>query len=79
MDSAGTQSLSGVEDVPLWKLMREILRQVPEMQVVDLEHMLHVIGVKTNRPSVDSALETHKETFTVRKRGRDKFISLKGA
>jgi hypothetical protein len=79
MDSAGTQSLSDVNDVPLWKLMREILRQVPEMQVIDLEHMLLIIGLKTNRPSVDSAIETHKETFTVRKRGREKFISLKGA
>ena len=49
IDSAGTQSLTSVDDVPMWKLMRELLRQVPEMQVIDLEHMLFAVGVRTNK------------------------------
>lgn len=64
---------------PLWKFMREIVRQVPELQIVELEALLIGLGIKTSRQSIESALESHREVFRMTKRGRDKFVSLKGA
>lgn len=67
-----------VRKVPLWRLMREVVRQVSEIQVVELEMILtHKLGIKTSRQAIESALETHKKTFRVVKRGREKFVSLK--
>ncbi len=78
LESAGSTSVTPVSDLPLWKVIREMLRQVPEMQVIDIEHMMKELGVQTGRTAIDSAVATHKDIFAVRKRGREKFISLKG-
>jgi len=64
---------------PLWKFMREIVRQVPEVQVVELEALLAGMRIKTSRQAIESALESHREVFRVQRRGREKFVSLKGA
>ncbi len=64
---------------PLWKIVREIVRQTPEIQIVELENALRELGVKTSRQAIESAIETHRKEFKIVKRGRDKFISLKGA
>jgi hypothetical protein len=62
---------------PRWKLMREIVRQVVEVQVIDLERAMASLGVKTTRQAIESGLVTHSRTFRIIKRGREKFVSLK--
>jgi hypothetical protein len=64
---------------PLWKIMREIVRQTPEVQVVELENALRELKINPSRQAIESALETHRKEFRIVKRGRDKFVSLKGA
>jgi hypothetical protein len=64
---------------PLWKVMREVVRQTPEMQIVELENVLRELGINPTRQAIESALETHRKEFRIVKRGRDKFVSLKGA
>jgi hypothetical protein len=64
---------------PLWKLIREIVRQVPEIQVIDLENSLKQLRINPSRAAIESALETHRKEFRIVKRGREKFVSLKGA
>jgi hypothetical protein len=64
---------------PLWKIIREIVRQTPEMQVIEIETALRELGTKPTRQAIESALETHRKEFRIVKRGRDKFVSLKGA
>jgi hypothetical protein len=78
LDSAGLSDIAVSEEVPLWKILREVLRQVPEMQVIDLEFALKDLGVKTTRQAIDSAIAAHSKVFSTRKQGREKFISLKG-
>jgi hypothetical protein len=62
---------------PLWKVMREILRQTSEIRVYELESHLKSFGVKAARSAIESALLTHGKDFKVSKRGREKFVSLK--
>lgn len=61
----------------LWMAMREILRQVVEIQVVELEQLLNGLRMKVSRAAIESALETHKDVFRIIRRGRQKFIALK--
>ena len=63
---------------PLWKIIREILRQVPEMRVYELEAHLKAFGVpKAQRSAIESAIKTHRKQFKVTKRGREKFVAWK--
>ena len=68
-----------LSEFPLWQVIREIVRQVPEMRVYELEAHLGTFGLKVTRPAIESALATHPKEFKVTKRGREKFVSLKGA
>lgn len=79
LEAAGSTIIFPVSELPVWKAIREMLRHVPEMQVIDIERMMKELGVQTGRTAIDSAIATHKDIFAVRKRGREKFISLKGA
>lgn len=63
--------------VPLWTVIAELLRHTGELQVVDLHTILHNCGEKVSRQAVESALETHANEFRIRRRGREKFVSLK--
>ena len=63
---------------PLWKILREILRQTGQIQVFKLERMLKDFKMKrTGRQSIESALRTHPQEFRTVKRGREKYVSLK--
>jgi hypothetical protein len=63
---------------PLWKIMREILRQVPEMRVYELEAHLKAFGVpKSERSAIESSLKTHRRQFYVTRKGREKFVAWK--
>lgn len=66
-------------EVSLWRVIREVLRQNPEIRLFELENHLKNFGVKTTRPAIDSALATHPKEFKTVKRGREKYVSLKGA
>jgi hypothetical protein len=61
----------------LWIAMREIVRQVPQIQVVELEMLLRRLNWKVSRAAIESALETHKDAFRVVRKGRQKFVALK--
>lgn len=62
---------------PLWKIMREVLRQVPEMRVYELEAHLKAFGVPVARSAIESSLKTHRKQFRVRPQGREKFVAWK--
>lgn len=68
-----------ISDYPLWKIMRELVRQTSEIRVYELESHLKSFGVKTTRSAIESALVTHRKEFKVYKRGREKYVALKGA
>ena len=63
----------------LWRVIREIVRQTVTIRVFELEDHLKTFGIKTSRPAIDSALATHPKEFRITKRGREKYVSLKGA
>jgi hypothetical protein len=65
------------EEMPLWKLIREVVRQVEELRIVELENLMAGLKVKTSRQAMESAIDAHKRTFKVRRSGREKFVSLK--
>jgi hypothetical protein len=68
-----------IVDVPLWEAMAAIVEQMPGIQVIELEHALEHLGRKASRQAIESALATHKNEFETKIRGREKFVSLKGA
>jgi hypothetical protein len=67
-----------IENYPLWKVIREVLKQTSEIRIYELESHLKTFGVKTSRSAIESAIITHKKEFKVTKRGREKFVALKG-
>jgi len=69
----------GWETVSTWEAVMEVVRQFPNIQLVDLlMHLEQLLGDEVSRQKVDSALETHPELFDVKKSGNRKFVSLKG-
>jgi hypothetical protein len=60
----------------LWELIEVYLRYVREAQVGNIAHFLEWIGLTSNRQAIESAINTHGETFKIDKRGREKYISL---
>jgi hypothetical protein len=78
-DVSKTVALAVDFDVPLWEAIAAIVEQTPGIQVVELQHALEHLGRKASRQAIESALATHKDDFETKIRGRDKFVSLKGA
>jgi hypothetical protein len=64
-------------ELPLWAAIAQILRHAPELQIVNIQEFLSGVGIESSRQAVESALATHKDLFIVKKRGREKFVSLK--
>jgi hypothetical protein len=62
---------------PLWRVIREVVRQTAEVRVFELEAHLKSFGLSASRPAIESALSTHPKEFRLTKRGREKFVSLK--
>ncbi len=79
VDVSKMVSLAVSFDVPLWEAIAAIVEQAPGIQVVELQHALEHLGRKASRQAIESALATHKDEFETKIRGRDKFVSLKGA
>ncbi|HZB88704.1 MAG TPA: hypothetical protein VE291_08620 [Terracidiphilus sp.] len=67
------------DDLPLWEWMVAIVEQWPGIQVIELQLALEHFDRKTSRQSIESALNTHSDKFVTTVRGREKFVSLKGA
>lgn len=63
---------------PLWKIIREIVRQAVDIRVYELQDHLKAFSVTTTRSAIESALATHQEEFRITRHGREKFVSLKG-
>lgn len=67
-----------LSNFPLWRVIREVVRQTAEIRVYELEAHLRQFGLKkATRPAIESALSTHPKEFRITKRGREKFVSLK--
>ena len=62
---------------PLWKIIREVLRQVPAIRVYELEAHLKTFGVNAERSAIESVLRTHNKRFKITKQGREKFVEWK--
>ncbi len=65
------------EETPLWKMIREVVRQVEELRIVELENVMSSLRIKASRQALESAIEAHKRTFKTRRSGREKFVALK--
>ena len=65
------------EDTPLWKMVREVVRQVEELRIVELEDIMKNLKVKTSRQAIEAAIDAHKRTFQIRRSGREKYVSLR--
>jgi len=67
------------DETPLWEKIVEVLRQTGELQVVDLHQVLNEIitSYEVTRQSLESALTTHSKEFQIKRRGREKYVSLK--
>lgn len=63
--------------VPTWRVIAEIVRQFPKMQVVEIVRVLERLGFQVSRQAVESALTTKADKFRITKRGREKFVSLR--
>ncbi len=63
--------------IPLWKVIREIIRHTEKIRIVDLEIQLETFGYSVTRQAIESAIKTHPSTFRDTKRSREKFVSLK--
>ena len=71
-------TLNAPDELPLWQAIVTIAEHVSPVQVIDIEHILEHCGRKASRQAIDSALNTHKDVFEIKLRGREKFVSLKG-
>ena len=65
------------EEIPLWQLLKELLAFVPAAQVKEIQDFFQRVELTVSPQAIDSALRQHKDIFSVKKRGRHKFISLK--
>jgi hypothetical protein len=66
------------EKIPTWRILMEVVRQFPKMQIVELVRTLNDLGlIGISRQGVESALNTHSSKFRITRKGREKFVSLK--
>jgi hypothetical protein len=64
-------------EMPLWKMVREVIRQTEELRIVELESVMNGLKIKASRQALESAIDAHKRTFKIRRSGREKFVALK--
>lgn len=67
------------DDLPLWEVIWAIVDQKPGIQVIELQLVLEQLGRAATRQAIESSLKTHADQFETKTRGREKFVSLKGA
>jgi hypothetical protein len=64
-------------DLELWEAVQQYLRFVEEAQVGEILAFLTWAEIKTSRQAIDAVVSRHKKVFQIKKRGREKFVSLK--
>jgi hypothetical protein len=73
-----SQSDDGRADLPVWKAIREYLREAGEARVGEIQSFLTWLGFENvSRQAIESALKRHERTFGVRTKGHERFVSLK--
>jgi hypothetical protein len=73
---SGVAAYLDVSTLPLWKVIREIVRQAGKMRIVNLQNTLKVFGIEVRRQTIESSLKVHKKEFKTTYRGREKYVSL---
>ena len=80
----GAREITGGTDkslrdaLPLWEAMREYLHYVPEARIGEMEEFFSHIGYgEGNRQAIESALKRHPKEFRIRKKKREKYLSLR--
>jgi hypothetical protein len=63
--------------IPLWKVIREIVRHTEKIRIADLEIQLQTFGYSVTRQAIESAIKPHPSVFRDSKPSREKFVSLK--
>ncbi len=72
------QSDDGSIRLPLWKAMREYLREEGQSRVGEIQLYLESKGyTNLSRQTIESAIKRHSETFGVRTRKHERLVSLK--
>jgi hypothetical protein len=66
-----------ISKIPLWKIIREIVRHGSQMRIVNLQNTLKAFGIDVRRQTIESSLATHKKEFKITPRGRERYVSLK--
>jgi len=65
-------------DLPLWEAMVEYLSHVKEATIEDVQEFFAWMPFKeTSRQAIESAIKRHGDVFRIKKRGKDRLISLK--
>jgi hypothetical protein len=73
-----SQSDDGKVRLPLWKAMREYLREEGDSKVGDIRAYLESKDfTNLTRQTIESAIKRHSETFSVRTARHERFVSLK--
>jgi hypothetical protein len=69
------------DKLQVWRAIYRVLSALdqPEAQAADIRTVLGWLGIDASRQSIEAAVAAHKDVFAVRKDGRKRFISLKGA
>lgn len=72
------QSDDGKSRLPLWKAMREYLREEGESKLGDIRVYLESKEfTDLSRQTIESAIKRHSKTFSVRTARHERFVSLK--
>jgi hypothetical protein len=83
VETAARDAVGGSEktlraQLPLWEAMKEYLQYVPEARIGEMEEFFSHIGYEEgNRQAIESALKRHPKEFHVRKKKREKYLSLR--
>lgn len=65
--------------LPLWEAMKEYLSFVPEARIGEMEGFFEHVGFREgNRQAMESAMKRHPSAFKIRRKKREKYLSLKG-
>lgn len=65
------------EHAGIWEHLEIVLRFSTELRMYELLVALRDVGIAVTRPAIESAVRTHHKRFNVRRRGRDRLVSLK--
>lgn len=72
------QSDDGRSVLPLWKAMREHLREAGDSKIGEIQAFLTWMGFENvTRQGIESAIKRHENWFRVRTRGNERIVSLK--